>query len=203
MIDVRFGIIENPNSIFGSVGRCGGGYNSVWEDWSPDGVKKREAIMIEFENGLNKICGHYTKLEKNILSKGFRNPLIITCGPPLRRQEKHLPPWLVKKPKHEWLILEGTNGGSRLWIAQQHNMPVPCIINDQMGRFKNHKKLNTVEQVLFYYNDIPKKYSLDSNRGWWTGQLYKTHLEEKWNGSELDRQRRPMWKTIMKKHGYK
>ena len=25
------------NKIFGMVGRCGGGYNTVWEDWSPEG----------------------------------------------------------------------------------------------------------------------------------------------------------------------
>jgi len=33
--------------IFGMVGRCGGGHNSVWTDWSPVGRVKRKKIIAQ------------------------------------------------------------------------------------------------------------------------------------------------------------
>ena len=125
----------DPNDIFGSVGRCGGGYNTVWEDWSQEGIKSRQNIMREFEEGMNQICGHYDRLEKSILEEGFRNPIIITRGLPRRRKMKHIPFYIRRKHIGDWLLMEGNSGGSRLHIAQKHGIKIPCFVNDYVGNY--------------------------------------------------------------------
>lgn len=201
MSTIRFAIIKDPLSIFGMVGRCGGGYNTVWSDWSDEGVQKRNAIITEFELRMNEICGHYELLEQDILAHGFANPLVVTCGPPSIRKLNHIPPYIQQLPKTEWLLLEGTSGGSRLWVAQKHNLSVPCIVNDKMGRFQECEQIKTLEDAQRFFSTPPKM----AIRGGelMTGQCSKSHLDDKWEDENvLDAARRPMWKEIMAKHGY-
>lgn len=195
----------DPNKIFGSVGRCGGGYNTVWEDWSHDGRIARENIMREYEEGLNKICGHYDRLEESVLKEGFRNPVVITCGDPVRRSFKNIPPEILHKPKQEWLLLEGVTGGSRLWVAQKHNIPVPCIINDSTGLFKTGTLCNTLESVTKHFKDKPKTARIDLKRGYQEGydnsqQAY--HMESWWTEANIVKYRAPLWVSTMNKYGY-
>lgn len=200
-----FYAILDPNKIFGSVGRCGGGYNTVWEDWSPEGRQARENIMREYEEGLDKICGHYAKLEKSIIAEGFRNPVIITCGDPVKRKYSNLPPELLRKPKHEWLLLEGVTGGSRLWVAQKHNIPVPCIVNDNTGRFSQGTLITSIEEASKYFKDNPKAAKMDLKRGFQEGydnSQQAHHMEKWWTESNIVKYRAPLWVSTMNKYGY-
>lgn len=195
----------DPNRIFGMVGRCGGGYNTVWEDWSKEGRWAREQITQEYEEGLDKICGHYSKLEDSILKTGFRNPLIITCGRPIRKKLFHLPPELKAKSPHELLLLEGVTGGSRLWVAQKHNITVPCIVNDVTGRFYSDNPILSTQVASSYFKDLPHRLILDRIRG--LSETYENnktgyHLGPEWSEATLVKQRAPLWVSTMNKYGY-
>jgi len=192
--------------IFGMVGRCGGGHNSVWSDWTPEGRKKREKIISEFESGLDKICGHYKKLEKSILNEGFRNPITITCGYPKKRSWDCVPPEMHQTDPKKLFFLETTTGGSRLWIAQKHNMTIPCLINDWTGRFNDHPELTNIEEIKKLYVDPPKKITFDGRLGLvesFDTQKVGHHLGSEWSEDKLVVHRAPLWVGIMNKYGYR
>lgn len=199
----------DPNKVFGMVGRCGGGQNTMWQDWSPVGRAKRELIMAEFEAGINEINGHYEKLEKSMLAEGIRNPAVLTCGRPIRRRMCHLPPEMRSWHTKELLLCEGVTGGSRLYIAQKHNIPLPCIINDQTGRFWQDPdaiEVKTTSQALSYFKDRPKMIQ-NSREGIQeqSDTAHASHLEEEFRNMPVEmliQKRGAMWLEIMKKYGY-
>ena len=192
--------------IFGMVGRCGGGYNSLWADWTSEGRAERELIMAEYEQELNKICGHYEKLEASILAEGIRNPVVITCGLPKKRTVKHVPPELLALPESDLLLLEGTTGGSRLHIAQKYNMTIPCIVNDWTGRFDNQVEITSDAQARGYYRDQPEQVVVDPRNGYFEsfddGRV-GYHLGEEWSEDRVMPLRAPMWISILARHGYR
>ena len=191
--------------IFGMVGRCGGGYNTQWTDWSEKGRAAREQIMHEFEEGLNAICGHYEKLEKSILAEGIRNPITITCGYPRKRSMQHLPPELRSKPANELLLLETTTGGSRLHVCQKHNFNVPCIVTDWTGRFAKFPEIKNEREARSYYKDQPKSVMFSNTLGLVEGfDLTKVgyHLGGTWSEDKIMPQRAVLWITLMNKYGY-
>jgi hypothetical protein len=195
----------NPNKIFGSVGRCGGGYNTVWEDWSDHGRLARESITRQYEEGLDKICGHYTKLEKSILTEGFRNPLIVTRGQPTKRKLSQLPPEILSLPSKERYILEGVTGGSRLWVAQKHNIPVPCIINDNSNAESTGELITSVDQARNLFKDPPKTMWFDSKAGLveaYDNHKTSYHLEPELIEDDIVKYRAPLWVSLMNSHGY-
>lgn len=195
----------DPNTIFGSVGRCGGGYNTVWEDWSEKGIKARENIMKEFEEGVNKICGHYDKLEKSILEEGFRNPVIITRGKPFKRMIKHISPEFRQKDVGDWFLMEGTSGGSRLYIAQKHKILIPCFVNDFVGNYSSGFVVENLLQIKHLYKDFPNKIKFTDKFGlieYYDPEKLHYHLEGNVDDKSLVPERGRMWKDIMKKYGY-
>jgi hypothetical protein len=202
---VFYGLI-NPMHIFGMVGRCGGGYNTVWEDWSHEGRVARENIMQEYEEGLNKICGHYSRLESSILREGFRNPLIVTCGRPVRRKGTCVPPEFRSLTTESPLFLEGVTGGSRLWVAQKYNIPVPCLINDFVGRYDlTMKVIYSASDARAHYKDSMVQLTYSKETG--ISEAYdngKTgyHLDPAWTEAKVVRQRAPLWVSTMNKYGY-
>jgi hypothetical protein len=198
-----FAMID-ANRIFGMVGRCGGGYNTVWEDWSDQGRAARTKIIQEFEEGINEICGHYTKLEQSILNEGFRNPLIITLGKPVRKSFNLLPPELKAKPTNQLYLLEGTTGGSRLWVAQRHNMLVPCFVNDYTDTLMG-EEITTVDQVVKYYKDKPREISFHPKHGLiesFDPNKIGYHLGVEWSEDKIVKERAPLWVKTMNKYGY-
>jgi hypothetical protein len=199
--------VEIPaREIFGMVGRCGGGYNSLWADWTPSGRAKRELIMQEYEQELNKICGHYERLETSIMAEGIRNPVVVTCGLPKKRTIQHVPPEMLAGPESNLLLLEGTTGGSRLHIAQKHNMTIPCIVNDWTGRFDNAVEITSEVRARAYYKDQPETVVVDSRNGYFESfndSRVSYHLGEKWSEDQVMPLRAPMWIGILNKHGYR
>jgi hypothetical protein len=77
----------------------------------------------------------FSKLEASILEQGFRNPINV---------------WA-----HADLI-EPRYGGSRLYFAQKHNIPIPCIISDHADRFPDAPEI-TVQQCWKKFTDPPRK----------------------------------------------
>lgn len=192
--------------IFGMVGRCGGGYNTIWEDWSTSGRIARQRIMQDFESGMNEICGHYDKLEVSMLNEGVRNPIVVTGGFPRKRQMKYVPPDMHEQNPAELFFLEGTTGGSRLHIAQKHNMTIPCILNDWHNRFPNAPEIGTANDALPYYKDRPKRIFVDPKQGFVeafdTGKIGH-HLGEDFSEEKVVPLRAPLWVSIMNKYGYR
>lgn len=191
--------------IFGMVGRSGGGHNTVWEDWSEMGKLKRQLVIEEFEEGMDKLCGHYEKLERSVLEEGFRNPIIITCGKPQRRKLNQLPPEILSKNPKDVLLLEGTTGGSRLWVAQKYNINVPCIVNDFTGRFKHLTPLKTADEIKTYFKDTPRMLMLDANKGAveaFDQNKVGHHLGIEWTEDKVLPHRTVIWINAMNRYGY-
>lgn len=207
MIKYRVHFVVLPaREIFGMVGRSGGGYNSQWTDWSTDGRARRELIMKEYEEGLDAICGHYSKLEQSILSEGVRNPVTITCGLPKKRTLDKLPPELRNKMPEQLLLLETTTGGSRLHVCQKHNFVIPCIVTDWTGRFSQHPEIVSEADARMCYLDQPKSITFSRNLGLVEGfDLHKVghHLGNEWSEDQLMPLRAPLWISIMNRHGYR
>lgn len=202
---VRF-VVLPARDIFGMVGRCGGGYNTIWTDWSPEGRVKREKIMREYEEGLDAICGHYQKLESSILKEGVRNPVIITCGLPRKRTMENLPPEMRTLPPEQLLLLETTMGGSRLHVCQKHDMQIACIVNDWTGRFNNEPEIATEHEARMCYLDQPK--SISFHPQWGLMESFDRnkvghHLGEEWSEDKIMPLRSPLWIGLMNKYGYR
>ena len=199
-------VILPARDIFGMVGRCGGGYNSQWTDWSPEGRKKRELIMKEFEEQLDAVCGHYSRLEASILKEGIRNPVTITCGRPRKRTMEHLPPEMREKHPRDLLLLETTVGGSRLHIAQKYNMNIACIVNDWNERFSSEPEICNEADARLCYLDQPK--SVNFHAKWGFIESFDTgkvgyHLGQEWSEDRLMPIRAPIWIRAMNRHGYR
>lgn len=194
-----------PNLIFGMVGRCGGGHNTAWSDWSTAGRAARREIITEFEHGMNEICGHYSKLEKSILEQGMRDPLIVTCGWPVRKKMEHVPPEVRTLSPNKRLLLEGTTGGSRLWVAQKHNIPVPCIINDFTGSYNHGTRISTAQEAAEYFTDPPIGITLSQKLGIvipFNPTKEGHHMKGEWREDQLVEKRAPLWVSLMNKYGY-
>ena len=202
---VRYAMIP-AQGIFGMVGRCGGGYNTIWTDWSDRGRQARESIMREYEQGLDTICGHYQKLETSILTEGIRNPVVITCGLPRKRPMECLPPEMRNRPPRDLLLLETTMGGSRLHVCQKHNMEIPCIINDWTGRFSGFPLIKNEADARMCYMDQPRGITFSPTLGLVESFEQKKvgyHLGDEWSEDRLMPLRAPLWISIMNRHGYR
>jgi hypothetical protein len=188
------------------VGRSGGGYNTIWSDWSEKGRADRELIMQEYEQQLDALCGHYQKLESSILSEGVRNPVIVTCGLPKKRSIDLLPPELRTRPPEQLLLLETSTGGSRLHVCQKHNLTIPCLVNDWHGRFATAPLVPSDQHALQYYQDPPQKLTFDRRHGLvepFDRHKVGYHLGEEWSEDLLLPLRAPIWINIMNRYGYR
>lgn len=191
--------------IFGMVGRCGGGYNTIWVDWSQEGRAKRESIVQEYEKALDNISGHYRKLEESMLREGMRNPIIITCGLPRRRPMECLPPEMRVKNPQDLLLLESLMGGSRLHVCQKHGMDIACLVNDWTGRFADHLEVRSTAEAEAYFMDRPKL-SFDAKLGLveaFDREKVGYHLGPEWSEDRIMPLRAPIWVSIMNRHGYR
>ena len=97
----------------------------------------------------------------------------------------------------------GSSGGSRLWIAQQHNLKIPCIVNDRTNRFKNYTQILSPQQAGTYYKDVPQ-FDITSTRGIreHCGTATHTHLDGL-TDADLIPERGRLWVNVMRKYGYR
>lgn len=141
----------NSHDIFNE---CGPESTGPWE-WSPGAIETRKANAQNVIFQRNKRDNFYTLLESSILKDGFRNPILVCAGwcPPKKHQK--LPP-PMKNNKSKILICD-RHGGSRLYIAQKHNMEIPCIISDFCNQYKDYPLCKNQNDILAYFRDKPDR----------------------------------------------
>ena len=98
-------------------------YRESW--WGAEFDELRCLLRNTFVKEFDRLTGHYTNLRRSIEQQGITDPIVITSGTPLRRES-----WMV--PENVKYLCESV-GGSRLLIAQELDLDVPCIINDTAG----------------------------------------------------------------------
>jgi len=144
--------------------------------WDEETIKKREVAAERYITAMNKKQGFYKKIEASVLKIGFRNPILIRCGwcPP--KIICRLPPKMQKNLNK--ILVCDSNGGSRLWVAQNHNMKIPCIVQDYTGRFDNEELIPPhTEDILNYFTDKPKKVAINA-QGIGVHDLPQIHMQD-------------------------
>ena len=120
---------------------------AVWfkEDWfNPEYDSLRLLLRDMFFDEFDKATGHYTHLRQSIIENGIQNPIVITAGKSIYRE-----PWALPAGVSDYIC--ESCGGSRLYIAQELGMDIPCIVNDQIGI--GGETLKTTAEVLTKFAD--------------------------------------------------
>lgn len=97
----------------------------------------------------------YTRLEESVRREGFRNP--VMCYE--KRDERTFP-----------------YGGSRVWTAWKLRIPVPAIVSDWVGTFKNFEQIFTLDQALSKFLDKPTVLEFHPTLGCQFWGCAQTHL---------------------------
>lgn len=136
--------------------------NEPWHSTKYDALR---GIMHRiYVDGFDRENGHYKHLRDSIQAEGFRNPIICNAGWLQSRDAAELPPHVSREtPVCEYV------GGSRLLIAQDMGLTVPCIINDQTGTIEG-RTLHNAGDVARCFTDIPRTCMIHD------GKLYCNHL---------------------------
>ena len=122
---------------------------------------------------INRQNNFYIKLEKSILKEGFINPILVTAGYVAFANYKL--PIEMQKDMTKALACNA-NGGSRLWIAQKHNMDIPCLISDFADCFLEFSAISEIPEIIKYYKYPPQEIGMNDD-GLWIRNLPHIHLE--------------------------
>lgn len=124
--------------------------------WSDETVALRKEFQRLYMEKFDRFQGHFSKLEQSMLKDGFHAPVSTVTGPPRGMYQRDVFPKKVLPP--EWrddpdrALCTHTFGGSRVMVAQKHNISIPCLIYDYTDAFKD-------EQVLRTPGDIQKRFN--------------------------------------------
>ncbi len=157
--------------------------NMITNKISPEAICGSNETAEEYIAKLNEDNGFYERLEASILKEGFRNPILVVAGWHPSNYDPRFPARMAKKgivstpEDHSNEIYCLTNGGSRLWIAAKHGIPIPCIVADYVGRFKDSPLINSVHEALNRYRDRPKTIVFGA-KSIAVKNLRHTHLED-------------------------
>ena len=125
--------------------------------------EERKKFAQQHVDCRNQRDNFFNNLEQSILKNGFRNPVVVQAGYLPPTTWRNMPPYLTEKGLDNVLVCMDW-GGSRLWVAQKHNLEVPCLILDFVGRFKNERWLKTMDDIRSVFTDKPDKIVLEKNR---------------------------------------
>ena len=100
----------------------------------------------------------YTRLEESVLKEGFRNPVMVYEKP----DERTFP-----------------YGGSRVYMAHKLQIPVPAIVSDWTGGFKDWELITTVNQALSKFKDLPTVLEFHPTHGCQFWGCKQVHLAPK------------------------
>ena len=153
---IRFAIVD-PNTIFNMCGPDHAGPRQ----WDEEGLAERRKFAQIYIDKLNKENEFFIKLERSVLKDGFKNPILVNAGFVMPRKFDMLPPYMQDNPKE--ILFCHNNGGSRLWIATELNIKIPCIVSDFIGRFENEREITTKEEYLSCYNNPPRHVSFQDH----------------------------------------
>lgn len=181
-LDVKFDSFELRYVLVNSrqiINLCSPEYNYKPSNWdNKEELNKRIRIGQKYIWLMNQNMGFYDRLEASILSEGFRNPILLTSGPPKFRSLDEIPPELRSSPKD--LLLCEVLGGSRLLIAAKHDLLIPAIVNDYTGAFSHGRLLMNNEDIKGCFTDIPTEI-LITNRGLRLSPPKHIQLDEKYH----------------------
>ena len=151
---IRYGVLDST-LIFNECGPFSGGPPG----WDEEAIKKREEKGLQHIAHQNKVNNFFNKIEESVLKEGFRNPILVDCGMCAHILDRGIHPRLPieMQEDHTKILTCNSNGGSRLWVAQNHNLEIPCIISDFVDRFTDFKLLETREDIFSCYRDRPQK----------------------------------------------
>ena len=137
-------------------------FRHIGDWWNPKYDPLRVAIKDWYITLFDEANGHYEKLRKSIQRDGILNPLVITSGKPKYRTSDSIPPKHQKNLEN--LLSVETCGGSRLLIAQELNLKIPCFINDWNSRFSNEILILNREEIIQRLSDKTMNVNI-SDRG--------------------------------------
>lgn len=142
-----------------------------WHDAMYEPV--RDLMERVYVDGFNEANGHYTRLEEDILARGIKNPVMLVTGGVQRRQPRELPPeWRGRRDA----IVSEYLGGSRLFIAQKHDLEVPAIVNDFGRVFPDATCLRSVEDVAACFEHRPKTVMFSEAEGAYVNDMVYSHM---------------------------
>lgn len=127
--------------------------------WDEETVRKRKQAAENYINRLNQKRHFFEELEESILRKGFRNPILACIGWLPEAHKKRLPPGETP----ETVLSCDRLGGSRLWIAQKHDLDIPVIISDFNDSYKHLEKLTTECEIRDKFQDKPARIIINNN----------------------------------------
>lgn len=112
-------------------------------------------LLEQSEPAMRRIEGNssfYSRLERSIMQEGFRNPILVSAGfcPP--NLKCRLP---TSMEQNDTVLACYRLGGSRLFMAQKHDLRIPCIVSDFIGRFADCELLTTSDDIASKFKDKP------------------------------------------------
>jgi len=123
---------------------------------------------------LNAQNGFFIKIEESILKDGIINPILVSLGWVIPNVYDTLPEDIQKSLDKTLICL--TKGGSRLWVAQKHNLDVPCIISDYVGTYDGQQDLNE-SGIMSYFKQPGGAKVKYGSRGLLIKHLQHIHLK--------------------------
>lgn len=121
--------------------------------WDEGTMKKRKERAQKYIESLNRKNGFYDNLEKSILEKGIRNPILVSAGWCAHRLHRRMPIYMQNDVNS--VLVCDRHGGSRLYIAQKYDMDIPCIVSDHVNMFSDIPTIETVEELYELYENRP------------------------------------------------
>lgn len=125
---------------------------ATWHEARFDPV--RDLLEAAYIDGFNRRSGHYARLEESVRRDGVWNPVMLTTGGLLRRNEWELPP--AVRFDRERVVCEYV-GGSRLLVAARLGLEVPVVVNDGANLFKSWSRIPLGAHVAPFFKDKPRR----------------------------------------------
>jgi len=132
--------------------------------WANDIVELRNQCEEKWIEELDRLTGHFSRLEESIAKEGMKHPIKVITGLPLdhnmnqRLSINTVPPDM--RTDTNKLLTTHQFGGSRLLIAQKLGIDVPCLIYDFYDSYANFPETNIdiiIKENAMYF--VPYKYS--------------------------------------------
>jgi hypothetical protein len=141
-------------------------------DWSPAGLLKKQQILENEIQRRNSVDSFYEKLEADILTNGFLNPLLVYAGHIQSQYFERLPPYMQQFSSD---IIACVHGASRLYYAHKHKLSVPCVVVDWREIFPEARRIRTEGEFKSLYKTPPNKFFLNKDGLHYTS-LFHTHM---------------------------
>lgn len=149
------------------------GYVVKYLEIDPNIVNNHLEPDDEKIKNMEKSLKFYSKLEESILKDGFRNPVLIMA---LRENDIRI-----------------RYGGSRLMVAQKHDLKIPAIVTDYKNIFPDAEVLYTISDIRSKFKDQPKKLFFQP-QGLWISGCEHTHLRPAM--SEMQKRKNQMAQSL-------